>query len=228
MAIAALPFGSTAQLWNVDFQGASGSMTGAGVVGSAGDYWTVAGSNPSATPVTISLNDNNNNAGNAIGLTYTGLASSGGLAADGTANPQALMDGFRSNINGGGGSSFAQMTYNLTGLLANTQYDLLAYAAATPGTDRGTLFFEALNGPILGQTTGSVVDIFAANAAGNAYTTFSLTSDATGAITFYSNFNSATSTQAPVNGFQIALVPEPSTLALAGLGLLSVLWRKQK
>lgn len=228
IAVSVAPLSASAQLWNVDFNGASGNMTGAGVVGSAGDVWNVATTAPSATPVGIALSDSTGNAGNSINLTYTGLESSGTISADGSANPASLMDAFRSNLNGGGGTSFALMTYDWSGLAANTTYSVVAYGASTPGTDRGTVFFEIIGGSALGATTGSIVDIFDASAAGNAYTSFSITSDGTGAATFLSNFNSATSTQSPVNGFQIALVPEPTTFALAGLGLLAVLWRKRQ
>ena len=228
--ISSFTFSASAQLWNLDFNDAAGVMTGAGVVGSAGDVWNVATIAPSATPVAITLSDSTGDAGNSISLTYTGNANSG-AEGPGTGNPNTLMgDYFRSNVNMGGGTSAALMQYDWSGFAPNTTYNVVAYAASTAGTDRGTIFFGTIgdSGSELGKTTGSVIDIFDASAEGNAYTTFSITSDGVGAVTFYSNFNSATSTQSPVNGFQISAVPEPATFTLAGFGLLTLALARRK
>ena len=84
-------------------------------------------------------------------------------------------------------------------------------------------FFQTINGPVLGFTTGASTNIV--GGLGLAYTTFSMTSNASGAITILSNFHSSTSAQAPVNGFQIvgaARVPEPASMCLLGVGAVMV------
>ena len=219
-----LPAASFGQLINVDF-GPGATHGGAAIFGDAGDTWNnIATAGDAATATTL-LDSDGNDVG--VTLTITDDGTSGTFNADAAANPAALMDGIRSNNNGGGGTSFAQQTFDFDGLMANTDYDVVAYAAATPGTDRGSVFFGTLNGPALGQTTGSVVDIFAANAPGNAYTTFTVTTDATGGFTLLKNFNSGSSTQAPVNGFQVSAVPEPGSMALLlGSGVLLVVRRR--
>lgn len=206
-------------LWNVDFKSNNGSMSGAAVIGSAGDFWNVLGSNPSLTPVSVSLADNLGVV-SSVSLSYTGVGGGGFGFSSASGNPTSLMgDGIASGVNGGSGTSFAQISFTFSGLSANTQYDVVAYGANTTA-GAGTRFFSSISGPTLGTTTGASNDINAGP--GVAYTTFTLSTDGSGAFTFYSNFNSGVSAAGPINGFQVTVVPEPSTFALVGIGLIGM------
>jgi len=226
-ATVSLGSASNAQsLWNVDFKSNNGSMSGAAVIGAAGDIWNVLGSNPAASPVSVSLANNLGVVGS-VSLSYTAVGGGGFGFSSASGNPTTLMgDGIASGVNGGGGTSFAQISFTFSGLSANTQYDVVAYGANTTA-GAGTLFFNALSGPILGSTTGASNDINAGP--GIAYTVFTMSTDGSGEFTFYSNFNSGVSAAGPVNGFQVTAVPEPSTFTLIGVGLIGMtLFRRNK
>lgn len=221
----ALPWTAPAQLINIDFIGSD--MTGAAVLGSGGDTWNYFNTAASGTPAGGAL-VNSSNAATGASLSYftPDLADGFNFSADGTANPAALFDGIAGGTNGGGGSGFAQITFNFTGLAPNTAYDIVAYGASQTGTDRGTHFFPTVGGAIAGSTTGASTTIAAGD--GVSYATFQLTTDGSGDLTIHKNFNSATSAQGPVNGFQLQQVPEPSTFALAGFGLASLALRRRR
>ncbi|MCB1226343.1 MAG: hypothetical protein KDK99_11065 [Verrucomicrobiales bacterium] len=227
-ALAALPLSAASTLINIDFKTGSGSMSGAAVLGAAGDVWNAPNTNPSSSAAVFSLVDSSNAAAGSLTY-YSGTAGNGsGFNAGTGANPAALMDGIAGSANGGSGTSYAQITFEFTGLLANTTYDIVAYGASTAGTDRGTLFFNTVGGSVLGSTTGGSVDI--AGGAGTAYTTFQLTTDGSGAFNILTNYNSASSAQGPVNGFQLqaVAVPEPSWSVLASFGLVSLALRRRR
>ena len=214
-----------ASIWNVDFVSPV-AMSGQAVVGSAGDYWNTANTGDVGNNLVVVDSTGVSGPGN-IALNFSAPGGNlFGFAAEGTANPAGLMDGFGSSVNGGGGTAFAQLSFKFSGLVPNTQYTVYGYGASQSNTDRGTFFFGAVNSPILGFTSGASTNI--ASGANIAWDDFVMTTDVLGAFTINTNFNSNTSAQGPVNGFQIvgpAPVPEPTSIflvAATGLVLLGV------
>ena len=166
-------FGNAAQsqatLWNVDLVSASGSMSGAGVVGSAGDSWNVFNTGDGQTALTV-VDSSGVSGASDIGLFIDKPGGNQfGFGAEATSNPMALMDGFGSSVNNGLGTSAAQQSFAFSGLVPNTQYSVTAYGASQSGTDRGTFFFDTVNGLILGYTDGSSTDITSAATYGLGY-----------------------------------------------------------
>jgi hypothetical protein len=217
-----------ASIWNVDLVSPV-AMSGQAVVGAAGDYWNTANTTDAGSNLVILDSTGVSGPAN-IGLNFSAPGGNVfGFAAEGTANPAGLMDGFGSSVNGGGGTSFTQLSFAFSGLVPNTQYTVYGYGAAQSSTDRGTFFFGAVNSPILGFTSGASTDI--ATGANIAWDDFMISTDASGAFTINTNFNSNTSAQGPVNGFQIegpAPVPEPASICLvAAVCLVMVCARKR-
>lgn len=211
-------------LISVDFKSTSGSMSGAAVLGNSGDVWNVLDANPgtSATVVSGLLDSTGTNSG--VSLSYLDFGGDGGFGfSDSTSGtPVGLFDGIAQGDNLGSGSGAAQLQFVFTGLPSSTTIDVVAYGSRSGGV--GTHFFQTIGGSIDGSTSGTTTNI--SNGAGDAYTSFQLTTDALGSFTLYTNFNSGSSAAGPVNGFQLSYtsaVPEPSTYALL-LGLLSIGW----
>ena len=173
-------------------------------------------------------------AGSGIDFTLTSLNNDGGrLRSNGnnklTGNPNIdfFIDG--ATANGGGGSEgLTQMSFDFTGLTANTDYTLKFWTWDNEfnNNDRTYQFKDALNG---GALVGSVVLVGTVPPTsindGVASTTFVLNSGAGAAISLdLSSIITSTglgSRGVMVNGFSIASVPEPSIYALA-LGVFAL------
>jgi PEP-CTERM motif len=225
-AILTTSIGQAASIWNVDCSTSNGVASGAAVVGSAGDVWNAFDTTDAGAAQSIV----DSAGGNPIGFTFS--APGGNIFAfnpSGAPNPSALMDGFGSSVNGGGGTGFAQLAFTFSGLVPNTAYTVYGYGASTDTSDRGTFFFGPVNSVILGATSGASTNI--SSGAGVAWDDFVMTTNAAGSLTINTNFNSNTSAQGPVNGFQIvgpAPVPEPATIcSLAIGGLVGLAMRKR-
>lgn len=229
VALLVTPFAQATSIWNVDFVSGAAVMSGPAVVGAAGDYWNTANTSDFGANLTMLDSTGVSGPGN---ITLNFDKPGGNLFGFGSgagANPAALMDGFGSSVNGGGGTSFAQLSFTFSGLKPSTAYTVYGYGASQSGTDRGTFFFGPVNSVILGFTSGNSVDI---NAGANvAWDDFTMTTDASGAFTVRTNFNSNTSAQGPVNGFQIvgpAPVPEPASICLMLAGGLALAARRRR
>jgi hypothetical protein len=248
LSFAALPtFGQT--LYNIQLNGHETlTYSGAAQIGSAGDLWnnpnwtgvngatsttlfsglSVLDSTGANNSVSASLTANyNNNGGNwnsGVFNRYSGQTA-------GAATP-GLMDLLvKSDYSG----SVNVHTLSLTGLPANAALTAFFYGAGNGAGQGSTWSLAAANG---GGSAGIVFDgsatgrnVTLASSEGISWESLSGTTDGSGNLTVIATGGTGSVWwQTYMNGvqIQIAAVPEPSSFALAGLGLLSVLWRKRK
>ena len=207
-------------LFNVD-AGPSGSplYTGAAVLGSSGDVWNSCQSSGWYGPrldSTLADSTGNSAAGVTLGVwNYTtGSDNSGGT----TANPLSLMEDYITSASSGDGWP---IKVELGNLPTSTAFTLVVYSAGDSAGQGGTISLatDSSFGTILqtASTTGASRDISAG--LGVAYQLFSGTTSASGTV----DFEVANTTDwHALNGLQlqIAAVPEPSSLALCGGGLV--------
>ena len=114
----------------------------------------------------------------------------------------------------------ATISFTFTNLAASQEYEFLTYAYEDLplGNDVGSWY------------VGSVAPEnlqFVHNSASNSTTPFSLTgtSDANGELQIFVERTGGNNNRA--NGFEVVLIPEPSTALLGGLGLLALLRRRR-
>ncbi|MCH7228953.1 PEP-CTERM sorting domain-containing protein [Haloferula sp. A504] len=179
------------------------------------------------------------------GVTFT-VTPAAGSAVNFSNNSGTVGDEiFKSWIKDGGTNGSNNDPYEVTfaGLTtaAGTTYSLVVYSGWVFGPDNvpisqtagsgltGTFNLNSLDmeagNPL---ATGLAPDTNAADAAGNFnYARFDgLTADGSGNLTF--SFGGPSGVDAPINGFQLVQVPEPSASALVGgLGLLALLRRRR-
>lgn len=195
---------------NVQFGAASASQqqTGAAVIGAAGDYWNYS----NVTSATNSL-VNTSQAATGVSLTFASsgvyTAAAGAFAFSGT--PYAkLMQGY---LYGAGTSS---ITLTLKGLASGQGYSLDFYTQGDNNSSgrSSTVTVNGITATSTQTNTGTFIQ-------GNNYLVFSGAADALGYVSIGVTVKNG---EANVNGFQLvtAVVPEPSTLALLGVGLLSI------
>ena len=187
------------------------TMSGAAVVGSAGDTWNNITGTGGFAPLSSTLN-----------LT-DGFSSGVGLnIGTGTYNSSdstgTTLDVFKGNIYlAGTGTNTA---ISLTGFSAGQLVDLYLYAAAGHTAGEGATFdFGSIK-----TTTDSAVQETAYVEGSNYVKYASLAADGTGTIngtwTVGANYSSFA-------GFQVVAVPEPSAALLGGLGMLCLLRRRR-
>ncbi|MEM6822696.1 MAG: PEP-CTERM sorting domain-containing protein [Verrucomicrobiota bacterium] len=211
-------------LINVDFGGGffspSGPVhTGAAVVGSAGDQWnSFDNTGQNISGLGGALNDSTGSASGAI-LTFNGsfLFNDTDTAYTGPAG--SLMQdylGIRTDFNGGVG------TLTLTGLDTNAAYTLHTYSQPDVGGRQTTFAVDGGSS----QTTSASDAAASALVLGQNYLVFTGTTNGSGTMTI--NYSVGTG-EGAFNGFQLEVVPEPSTWTLLLAGALSLfLLRKQK
>jgi hypothetical protein len=192
--------------------------TGAAVIGASGDTWNnITGTNGQAISGlgSIALNKVDGVTASGVSVTFTAgdFNGSGAVASN--------LDVFEGNIYITGATS----TITLTGLGAGTMVDLYFYLAAghTAG-EGGTMTIDATSltatdpnasGDETAYTLGAnyvKFDDLVVGGSGNVTATWAVASGQT-----YSSFA----------GMQIAVVPEPSTALLGGLGMLALLRRRR-
>ena len=215
-----------AQLIDVDFNNNSygadaggpdlgPTMSGAAVLGLAGDQWNGIDANNGAGIPLIYANGNNS----PVTMTFTSgggydvYSYSGSTPFDGTPY-DALMEDYLFN---GNFSEGIPQTITLSGLAANSIHDLVLYNAAdVPGAGRTTYF--TINGNTQSSTWDGASSTFIS---GIDYVEFpSALSDASGNLVI--TYTGDGSAEGDVNGFQIAAAPVPEPqLSLWVFGLLA-------
>jgi hypothetical protein len=216
MAMGLAVAGQVAQaqsLFNVDYNsGGSPTYSGAAVLGASGDQW-----NGINTWGSFAISDST---GSSAGVTldtenmYTFSDNTGGS----TANPTTLMQDYAVSP-GWGASDGWPIKVGLTGLAANTAFTLVVYSAGDSAGQGATInLTDSSYGTVYqsAATTGASRDISAGQ--GVAYQTFSGITSATGTV--YFDVLTTVNDWHALNGFQIQVVPEPSSLALCGGGLV--------
>ena len=230
-------------LLDVQFEGGQYSSTpaplqsGAAEIGSAGDIWN--GFSSGSTPSTLSgaalLAADDTASGVSLSYSfgggYTGVGAANNTGNNFYGTPYAnLMRGFYSAYGTPG-------TVTLTGLPANTQFNLYLYGEGNATDDRQTVFSTSGGTGTLTLTPNKNLGTFTSptdNPSENNYGVLSTTSSATGVLTITVAEATGNKDSADVNGFQLQeVVPEPSTAwlvpgcaAILGLAFRSRLRRR--
>gem|GEM_PF-4029344 len=226
MAMGLAVAGQVAQaqsLFNVDAGTATSPIyTGAAVLGSSGDIWnSYAGGNYAGRGNVVTLKDSTGSS--AAGFTVEVWNNSGSWdnTAGTTANPMGLMQDYL-NAPGWGAADGWPIKVELANLPTLTAFSLVVYAAGD-GTGQNAIISLATDssfGTILqsADVTSASRDINAG--VGVAYQLFSGTTSAAGTIDF--QVRTVIDNWHALNGLQLEVtaVPEPSSLALCGGGLV--------
>jgi hypothetical protein len=201
-------------------------VSGAAVLGSSGGIWN------GVTSVNGSVLNAVDSLGNAtiISLSMSGVGQSDAAQLNGQTSATALLENSYWNL-----SFFSQgpFTTTLTGLAANTDYELIVYMTgrgASQGASGGkATWVDGTGTTLTGETHCTDNSQEASFTQGVNYATLIGQTDSSGNIVYTVSQNSFGDAAWAWNGMQltVAPVPEPSTLALAGLGGLALLFRRR-
>jgi hypothetical protein len=223
------------------------TMSGAAVLGSAGDVWNGLGGFTYAAPggaATYTSGPLVNSAGAATGVSLSLSAPSGTYGANSVnwnnystfswatlGNEQTLTGGpftpysalYSHTLVANSAAGNGNVT--LTGLAANQAYNLVLYSASDLNVGAGRTGTFTVNG--VTQTTLWTASGATTLILGVDYTEYvSTLSSGTGTLTI--NFGNLGGSESDLNGFQLQAVPEPGTLALLGMGLPLFFIRRRK
>ena len=207
-------------LINFYYNSGAGTVTGPAVLGtSPSDIWNAVGS---ASPTDA--------AGNPITASISISGPGQGTGASGDADPttKTLLNNCVWALSYWGGNT---LSINISGLAANTEYEMVTYCEGNDNAGGGVINWTDGTGTLLTATVqfpGAIPnpDPYVS---GLNYAMLTGESSATGNIN-YTVSMPAGDIVAAWNGVQleVAPVPEPSTLALAGLGALALLFRRKQ
>lgn len=230
--LASLPFSGVAQsiLYNLDANsGTSPTYTGAAILGSSStDLWNsyVAG-NYVGSPTYLSLMDSTGSTAAGVHFAIWNNVGTYDNSGGTTANPMGLMEDY---INAAAAGDGWPIKVEINNLPTSTAYQLVVYSAGDTAGQGGTISLatDSTFSTIIqsANTTAASRDLSAGP--GVAYQSFSGITSAGGTVDFEV---ANTSDWHALNGFQLqmATVPEPSPLALCGVGLaLLTLMRRKK
>jgi hypothetical protein len=210
-------------LFDVQFNTSGHQQTGAAVTGQSGDYWNLLTTDSG----TSSLMDSQD-ASSGVSFTWAsqGLEGSGDYSSGFSGGSYAnLMGGYIYT------ASPSHNNMSFANLPADASYTLYIYTQgdeASGGRQLGVVDESAFygSGPVYVTTpTDATANTFIA---GQNYVEITGTTDGSGNLPFSYGYET---TEGDINGMQLIItsVPEPSTLALAGLGGLSLLlFRRRK
>ena len=223
MAMGLAVAGQVAQaqsLFNVDAgSGGSPVYTGAAVLGSSGDVWNSCQPGWWGPRLDSTLADSTGNSAAGVTLGVWNYAGSSDNSGGTTANPLNLMEDYICSPGWGAGDGWP-IRVELGNLPTLTAFTLVVYAAGDSAGQGGTISLatDSSFGTILqsAATTAASRDISAGQ--GVAYQLFSGTTSASGTVDF--EITTTTDDWHALNGLQIQVVPEPSSLALCGGGLV--------
>lgn len=211
-------------LFNVDAgTPSSPTYTGAAVLGAGGDVWNAyaGGSYTYGPHNVVTLQDSTGSSAAGVTVDVWNYVTSNDNTGGTVANPTALMEDYITSP-GWGASDGWPIKVELANLPASAAFNLVVYAAGDTAGQGATISLatDSSFGTILqsAATTAASRDISAGQ--GTAYQVFSGATSASGTV----DFEVATTVNDwhALNGLQLELtaVPEPSSLALCGGGLV--------
>jgi hypothetical protein len=193
-------------------------QTGAAVIGQSGDYWNQLTTDSG----TSSLLDSQ---GASSGVSFT-------WASSGIYSPSSSFGGGDASLMGGYVINYifdGSQTMSFANLSADASYTLYIYTQGDSYSN-GRETSVTVSGTTYTTTpTDATATTFIA---GQNYLEITGTTDGSGNLqfTYQAPVDEANGNQADINGIQLSItsVPEPSTLALAALGGLGMLWQLRR
>jgi hypothetical protein len=199
-------------------------VSGAAVLGNSGDLWNgVTNVNGSVANAVDSLGNSTT-----ISLSMSGLGQSDAAVVYGQTSATALLENSYWNLQWFSQGAF---TVTLTGLTANTDYELISYMTGEGANSGGTAtWLDGTGTTITGSTHCTANSQEASFSQGVNYALLTGESDSSGKIVYTVSQDPSGDAAWAWNGLQLELapVPEPSTIALGVMGALALLFRRRK